>query len=544
MPLYAAFQKTTANLFFVCYNLFMNIRKLPIGVQSFEILRENDYLYVDKTEFIYRLASEGRQYFLSRPRRFGKSLLLSTMRAYFEGRKDLFTGLKISQLEKDWIKYPVFYFDFNGNKYEFSADLATVLDLHLSKWEEIYGKNPDIAKENLPSRFNALLEAAHKKTGLGVVVLVDEYDKSLLESEGEALEENRKLFKGFFGNLKSCDEHLQFTFITGVTKFSKVSIFSDLNQLRDISLLKDYSSICGITQTELEENFEIEIKGMAREKNLSYENCLAKLRKMYDGYHFYENTEGLYNPFSLINALAAKDFKTYWFSTGTPTFLLKKLKQCDFDAREFSTDELSATQLTLQDYRDDNPNPIPLFYQTGYLTIKDYDERIQEYYLGYPNDEVRYSFLECLVPYFTQSTKDSSSLSIGKFYKDVQNGDIDSFMNRFKSLFARLPYSSKSDDTVIEQNFQNIIYIVFILMGQFVGVEQHYSQGRVDCVLQADNFIYLFEFKRDKSADEALQQIEEKNYHAPFVSDKRKLFKIGVNFDSKEKNIAEWKVVE
>ncbi len=520
----------------------MSIRKLPIGIQSFEKLRAGNYLYVDKTEFIYRLASEGTTYFLSRPRRFGKSLLLSTMRAYFEGKKELFTGLKIAELEKDWKKYPVFYFDFNGKKYDSLSSLEAVLNIHLEEWEAIYG---DEKKErSLEERFRYLLEAAHKKTGLGVVVLVDEYDKSLLESEGEALEESRKLFKGFFGNLKSCDEHLQFTFITGVTKFSKVSIFSDLNQLNDISFDKDFSTICGITQKEMKETFKPEIQALAEEVSLSYEGCLAELKRMYDGYHFHPKGEGLYNPFSLINALFKKEFGNYWFASGTPTFLLKKLKQCDFDAREFSTDELSATQLTLQDYRDDNPNPIPLFYQTGYLTIKSYDAKYQEYHLGYPNDEVRYSFLDCLVPYFTQSTRDSSSLCVSQFCKDVQNGDIDSFMTRFKSLFARLPYSSKTDDTVIEQNFQNIIYIVFVLMGQFVGVEQHYSQGRVDCVVQADNYIYLFEFKRDKSADEALAQIEDKKYAEPFLSDKRKLFKIGVNFDSKEKNISEWKVVE
>ncbi len=522
----------------------MNIRKLPIGIQSFEKLRTGNYLYVDKTEFIYRLASEGTTYFLSRPRRFGKSLLLSTMEAYFLGRKELFSGLKIAELEKDWIKYPVFYFDFNVNKYDTAADLATVLDLHLSKWEEIYGKNPEIAKENLPARFNALLETAHEKTGLGVVVLVDEYDKSLLESEDEALEKSRILFKGFFGNLKSCDKHLQFTFITGVTKFSKISIFSDLNQLRDISLLEDYSSICGITQKELENNFQIEINAMAKKRNLSFEKCLAELKRMYDGYHFCEETEGLYNPFSLINALAAKDFKPYWFASGTPTFLLKKLKENNFDARKFSTDKISEFQDDLQDYRSDNPDPIPLFYQSGYLTIKSYNEKYGKYNLGYPNDEVRYSFLKCLVPLFTYSKNNASSLCVDEFCEDVQNGEIDSFMTRFKSLFASLPYSSKSDDTVIEQNFQNIIYIVFILMGQFVNVEQHYSQGRVDCLVQADNFIYLFEFKRDKSADEALTQIEEKNYAAPFLSDKRKLFKIGANFDSSEKNITEWKVVE
>ena len=521
----------------------MNIRKLPVGVQSFEILRKDDYLYVDKTEFIYRLASEGSTYFLSRPRRFGKSLLLSTMEAYFLGKKELFQGLKISELEKDWIKYPIFYFDFNGNKYDTSNDLATVLDLHLSKWEETYGRNPDIAKENLPSRFNALLEAAHEKTGLGVVVLVDEYDKSLLESEGEALEESRKLFKGFFGNLKSCDKHLRFTFITGVTKFSKVSIFSDLNQLNDISFDEDFSTICGITQSEMEETFSPEIKKLAARYSLSYESCLAELKRMYDGYHFHQNGEGLYNPFSLINTLFKKEFGNYWFASGTPTFLLKKLKEDNFDPRKFSTNELSGKATFLQDYRDDNPNPIPLFYQTGYLTIKKYDPKYGKYYLGYPNDEVRYSFLDCLIPYFTKSTRDESSLCVDEFCEDVQNGDIDSFMTRFHSLFANLPYS-KTDDAVIEQNFQNIIYIVFILMGQFVGVEQQSSLGRADCIVQADNYIYLFEFKRDKSADEALYQIEEKKYAEPFASDKRKLFKIGVNFESKEKNITEWKVVE
>ncbi len=518
----------------------MNLRKLPIGVQSFEWLRNNDYLYVDKTEFIYRLANEGKTYFLSRPRRFGKSLLLSTMRAYFEGKKELFTDLKISELEKDWIKYPVFYFDFNGKKYDSATSLKEVFNSHLEEWEALYGDEKKA--RSLEERFNYLLESAHKKTGLGVVVLVDEYDKSLLENEGEALEESRKLFKGFFGNLKSCDEHLRFTFITGVTKFSKLSIFSDLNQLNDISLDEDFSTICGITQSETEETFSPEIKNLAAKFSLSYEDCLAELKRMYDGYHFHPNGEGLYNPFSLINTLFKKEFGNYWFASGTPTFLLKKLKEVNFDARKFSTDKISEFQDDLQDYRTDNPDPIPLFYQSGYLTIKNYNQKIGTYYLGYPNDEVRYSFLKCLVPLFTYSKNNASSLCIDEFYDDIQNGDVDSILTRFKSLFASLPYSTKTDDTVVEQNFQNVIYIVFILMGQFVGVEQHYSQGRVDCVLQADNFIYLFEFKRDKSADEALQQIDEKNYAASFASDKRKIFKIGVNFDSKEKNIVEWKV--
>ena len=520
----------------------MNIRKLPIGVQSFEALRKENFLYVDKTEFVYRLASEGRQYFLSRPRRFGKSLLLSTMEAYFLGKKELFTGLKISELEKDWIKYPVFYFDFNGRKYDSSLALKEVLNSHLENWEAIYGNEKK--DRPLEERFNYLLEAAYKKTGLGVVVLVDEYDKSLLESEGEALEKSRKLFKGFFGNLKSCDKYLKFVFITGVTKFSKVSIFSDLNQLRDISMTEDYATICGITQNEMEKTFEPEIQKMANKFSISYNECLTELKRMYDGYRFNQNSEGLYNPFSLINSLADSNLGNYWFATGTPTFLLKKLKENDFDPKKFSTDKISEFQDDLQDYRSDNPDPIPLFYQSGYLTIKGYNFKLNSYYLGYPNDEVRYSFLKCLVPLFTGSKMATNSLCIDEFYEDIQNGDVDSILAHFKSLFARLPYSTKPSDTVIEQNFQNIIYIVFILLGQFVNAEQHYSFGRADCVLQTANYVYIFEFKRDKSADEALKQIEDKKYAEPFASYKRKILKIGVNFNSKEKNIDEWKIVE
>ncbi len=520
----------------------MNIRKLPIGIQSFEKLRLGEYLYVDKTEFVYRLANEGTTYFLSRPRRFGKSLLLSTMKAYFEGKKHLFAGLKISELEKDWIKYPVFYFDFNGKKYDSATSLKEVLNSHLEEWEDLYG---DEKKDrSLEERFNYLLEAAHKKTGLGVVVLVDEYDKSLLESDSEALENSKKLFKGFFGNLKSCDEHLKFTFITGVTKFSKVSIFSDLNQLRDISLDENFASICGISESELESTFKPEITAMAEKQNLSYDECLSQLKKMYDGYHFYQNTEGVYNPFSLINALASKDFKSYWFETGTPTFLIQKLKDTNYNPKIFTTDQVPIDADTITDYRSESNDPLPLFYQTGYLTIKGYDREIREYYLGYPNNEVRYSFIKNLVPLFFHSEDNVNLLAIGTFLKDLRAGRIEEVLLRFKSLFARLPYSGKTDDSVIEQNFQNVIYILFILLGQFATVEEHYSHGRADCVLQTADYVYIFEFKRDKSADEALKQIEEKKHAEPFASDKRKILKIGVNFNSKERNIDEWKVVE
>lgn len=514
------------------------IRKLPIGIQSFEKLVEGNYLYIDKTEYIWKLANESSVYFLSRPRRFGKSLLLSTMKAYFEGKKELFAGLRISELEREWTAYPVFYFDFNGANYKNSESLSTVIDYHLKQWEALYGAEKQ--SEPLPIRFKYLLENAHKKTGLQVVVLVDEYDKSLLESESETLENNRALFKGFFGNLKSSDEHLKFVFITGVTKFSKVSIFSDLNQLRDISLSENYASICGISQAELESHFKPEVEAMAERNGLSYSECIEKLRKMYDGYHFFQNSVGMYNPFSLINALTDKNFRSYWFETGTPTFLIERLRAANYNPQNF-TDGVIADAESLSNYRIENPNIIPLFYQTGYLTIKDCDED-GFYTLKYPNNEVEHAFINALAPEYLNIEMEETPVNIRQFLHDLRAGNIDEVMTRFKSLFARLPYSTRTDDAVIEQNFQNVVYIVFMLLGQFVGVEEHYSHGRADCVVQTKEFVYLFEFKRDKSADEALVQIEERRYAAPFAADTRKILKVGVSFSSDEKNIVAWKV--
>ena len=362
----------------------------------------------------------------------------------------------------------------------------------------------------------------------------------MLESESEILESNRRLFKGFFGNLKKCDEFLKFTFITGVTKFSKVSIFSDLNQLQDISLYDQYSSICGITQEEMEKTFVLEIQLMAQKNDLTFEGCLEKLKEMYDGYHFSRISEGMYNPFSLIHAFASCEFECYWFSTGTPTFLVEKIKSVNFEPKLLTSDELAIDTNSISDYRSDNLDPLPLLYQTGYLTIKKYDKEYQQYYLGYPNKEVKYAFLKSLVPIFYSPAYTCDALFIVNFVKDLRLAKIDEVLNRLKSLFARLPYSTKNDDSVIEQNFQNVIYIVFMLMGQFVNVEEHYSFGRADCVVQTKDYIFIFEFKRDKSAQEALNQINEKKYAESFNCDKRKLFKIGVNFSSVEKNICEW----
>ena len=518
----------------------MNIRKLPIGIQSFEKLRAGNYLYVDKTEFIYQLVNTTHQCFFNRPRRFGKSLLLSTMKAYFEGKKELFTGLKIAKLEKGWIKYPVIYFDFMGADYSRKGKYEEELSYILSEYEEIYEADVDVSEWSLHERFSKLIKAAHKKTGHGVVVLVDEYDKPMLETEGELKKHNDSLFRSFFCILKSSDEHIQFSFMTGITKFMIPTVFADLNHFNIISLSNDYSTICGFTQSELENVFEPEIQDFAKKQNLSVEECLAKIKQKYFGYKFSECGEGVYNSFGILLALANKDFSNYWF-TSYPDLLIEKLKKSHFDARELS-EGFCANDQCIFDLRDDNSDPIPLFYQTGYLTIKDFSKKYNSYILSYPNDEIKYAFLDCLIPYFTQSTRDSTSLDICKFYHDFEDGKLDSVMSQFQEIYADLPKSDKDNKYTIDLNFQNIIYIVFILLGEGIKVEQHFSFFQTDCIVQTDDYIYIFNFNFDKSADEALQQIEEKKYAEPFINDKRKFFKIGVTFDSKERNITEWKV--
>ena len=521
------------------------MRKLPIGIQNFEEIRNNGYLYVDKTEYIYDLVHNGKPYFLSRPRRFGKSLLLSTFKAYWEGRKELFKGLSIEKLEKDnpeaWQEYPVFYFDFNRDSFKEDDALELILEEHLSEWEIKYELNQKELPQ--PERFRHIIKKAYETTGRQVVVLVDEYDKPLLEvmSDDNLEEHNKEVFKGFFSTLKSYDEYLKFVFLTGVTKFSKVSIFSDLNQLKDISLSNDYSAICGITEEEMLTSFSPEIEELAETNDMSVDECVDKLRQTYDGYHFSKNSVGVYNPFSLINAFSDRDFSAYWFSTGTPTFLLKKLKEINFDAKRFTGDEVYADEQTLTDSRGDNPDPIPLFYQTGYLTIKGYDKKFESYQLGYPNNEVKYGFIRSLAPMYLHRENDTP-LDIRNFGRDIENANLDSLRDRFMELFARLPYAD--DEKYVERDFQNVIYIVFMLLGQFVHTEIHTSRGRADCVVEADDYIYLFEFKRDKTADEALDQIEDKGYMDAYAADKRCRIKIGVNFDSKKRTIEEWKTSE
>lgn len=521
-----------------------NTRKLPIGIQDFEKIRNEGYIYVDKTEYIYNLAQSGAPFFLSRPRRFGKSLFLSTLRAFFEGKKELFKGLKIEELERDdedaWQKYPVFYIDFNRNDFKADSALEEVLDAHLREWESIYGDEEK--DKGLPVRFQYLIKKAVETTGRSAVILVDEYDKALLEgADAGMVEHNKAVFKGFFSTLKSYDRYLKFVFITGVTKFSKVSIFSDLNQLNDISLDYKYSGICGITETELKNDFEPEIELLAENNQLTKEDCLIELKKMYDGYHFHQNSEGVYNPFSLLSAFDKREFGMYWFSTGTPTFLIDKLKESGFDAKQFTTDEYYEDESSLTDYRIDNENPVPLFYQTGYLTIRGYDAEFRSYALGYPNEEVRYGFLKSLAPLYLCAENNSRPLDVRNFVIDIRNGRTDSLRDRFTALFARLPYPN--DEKTVEQNFQNVVYIVFMLLGQFTVTELHSAKGRADCIVETEDYIYIFEFKRDSTADEAIRQIDDMGYARPYAADKRKLIRIGANFDSKERNLDGWKVV-
>ena len=521
-------------------------RLLPISVQNFENLRKSNCIYVDKTAYVYRLVHDVAQFFLSRPRRFGKSLLLSTLKAYWEGKKELFSGLEIEKLEADnaeaWEPYPVFYFDFNGVNYNNENALETLLSSLLTRWEETYGI--DSKNSGLEERFQNLLIRVSQKTGKRCVVLVDEYDKPLLDlvDNPELQEHNKAVFKGFFSNLKSYSEYIRFVFITGVTKFHKVSIFSDLNQLNDISLSNAYSGICGITFDELCEYFSENIKELADEQAMSYDECLAKLKSQYDGYRFHPMGEGLYNPYSLLKAFYDKEFGAYWFESGTPSFLIKQIRENNFDVRKFTDKTIYANERTLKDYTGDSLDLIPLLYQSGYLTIADYNAQRRRYTLAFPNEEVKYAFLESLMPAYVPSATAGNGLDIFTLEDHIENGNLDEIRNFLTSLFANIPYTST--DTTFEHYFQSVIYLVFTLLGQFVNCEMHTFSGRIDCSVKTQKFIYLFEFKRDESAEMALQQINDKDYTLPFATDSRKLYKIGVSFDSEKRILADWKVEE
>lgn len=512
------------------------LRKLPIGIQTFADIRKNNYLYVDKTAFVWRIANLGKPYFLSRPRRFGKSLLLSTFEAYFEGKKELFEGLAIEKMETEWKTHPVLHLDLNAEKYDSPKALDEILSRQLTQWELVYGKGPD--EETLSGRFAGVIRRACEQTGRGVVVLVDEYDKPLLQSFAEeALQEDYRLtLKAFYGVLKSADRYLRFAFLTGVTKFSQISVFSDLNQLNDISMDYDYATVCGITRTELEQTFIPEIEVLGKVNNWSPAETVEIMARRYDGYHFHPKAAGVFNPFSVLNAFSKRELSNYWFQTGTPTFLIDLLKQSDYDLR-LLLDGIEAPASMFAEYRADVKNPIPLIYQSGYLTIKDYDEEFHNYLLEFPNDEVRYGFINFLIPFYTSVSNSDQNFYVGKFVQELRTGDYDSFLTRLQAFFADIPYELNAKT---ERHYQVVFYLVFKLMGQYTEAEVRSAKGRADAVVKTPKYIYVFEFKLNGTAEEALKQIDDKGYLIPYQADERKLIKIGVEFDAKERNIGRW----
>ena len=515
----------------------MSTKIYPIGIQNFEKIRNDGYLYIDKTALMYQMVKTGSYYFLSRPRRFGKSLLISTLEAYFQGKKELFTGLAVERLEKDWIKYPILHLDLNIEKYDTPESLDNILEKSLTAWEKLYGAEP--SERSFSLRFAGIIERACKQAGQRVVILVDEYDKPMLQAiSNEKLQKQfRDTLKPFYGALKTMDGYIKFAFLTGVTKFGKVSVFSDLNNLDDISMRKDYVEICGVSDQELHENLDIELHEFAETQGLSYDKLCTKLKEYYDGYHFTHNSIGIYNPFSLLNAFKYKEFGSYWFETGTPTYLVKLLKKHHYDLERMAHEETDAQVLNSID--SESTNPIPVIYQSGYLTIKGYDERFGIYRLGFPNREVEEGFIRFLLPFYANVNKVESPFEVQKFVREVETGDYDSFFHRLQSFFADTTYEVIREQ---ELHYENVLFIVFKQVGFYTKVEYHTNDGRIDLVLQTEKFIYIMEFKLNGTAEEALQQINDKRYALPFEADGRKLFKIGINFSEKTRNIEKWVV--
>ena len=491
--------------------------KYPIGIQNFGEVRRNGYAYVDKTALLYKLVSEGKYYFLSRPRRFGKSLFLSTLESYFCGEKDLFEGLSVSELEHEWKSYPILHLDLNTEKYDTVEALENKLNLFLADIEDRYGRN--INEKSLGTRFEGAIRRVSEKEGAQVVILVDEYDKPMLQAIGnEELQTSyRNTLKAFYGALKSCDRYIRFAFLTGVTKFGKVSVFSDLNNLIDLSFDHRYSSICGITEDEIHDNFDESVRQLAETNGLTLDDCYNKLAKDYDGYHFDYDTPGIYNPFSVLNTLASGRFRDYWFETGTPSFLVYQLKKTEYPLDNMTEEELATDTLNSIDIMDENP--LPLLYQSGYLTIKSYDKEFDCYQLCFPNREVEQGFIRYLLPFYTPKTKDKSSYAISQFVKDVRSGDAEGFMHRLEGFFANGDYQVMGD---LEVYFQNTLYVIFRMLGFYVEVERHTTNGRMDIVIQTSEYIYIMELKINQSAEIALQQIDDKGYAKAFMNDSRK----------------------
>ncbi len=511
--------------------------KFPIGIQTFEEIITGGYVYVDKTALVYKLVDEGKYYFLSRPRRFGKSLLTTTLESYFLGQKDLFKGLAIDSLEKDWIEYPVFHIDFSGGDYTKGSALQNRLESVLTQWELKYGKVE--SEKEIGDRFYGVISRAKEKTGRKVVVLVDEYDKPLTDTIGlvDIQDSNRAILQSIYGIIKRGDSLIKFTFLTGVTRYGKLGIFSAANNLEDISTCKKYAAIWGISENELHSYFDSEIKDFAEEENISVEEMYGLLKTKYDGYHFFPGSEDIYNPFSLLNALKSRTLSNSWFATGTPTYLVRILKKNEPDLSNLENG-IAATLESISTFGNGEENIIAALYQSGYLTIKDLNGKF--YRLGFPNEEVRDGFIQCLMAEYSGKggllDNDLQSL-----YENINADDAEGFLLTIKHIIGQIPFEN-SEPNMMEIHFRNMLYLMIRFTGHNVSVEYPVLGGRIDVFFETDKYAYIIECKRDESAETALSQIDEKRYAKKISAPDKAVVKIGVNFSTEERNIEAWKV--
>ena len=528
----------------MCYIYGMNERFLPIGIQDFEDLRTRGCIYVDKTHLIYKLATEGKPYFLSRPRRFGKSLLLSTMEAYFLGKKELFKGLAIETLEKEWIEYPVLKISFGADNYPDLESLKSALNLQLSDYEKLY----DIKVEDrrFAPRFTNIIKGIVNQTGKKLVILIDEYDKPILDAlYTEFEEQNRQELRSFYSPLKDSDKYIRFLFITGITKVSHVNIFSGLNQLNDISLDRTYSSICGISESELERYFSPEIEALANQQDMTVAETKKKLAAMYDGYHFTHDVEGVYNPFCLLKCFYSKDFGSYWFESGTPSFLVKTLQNQPLELEHLINGRI-ATENQFKNYDPDSKNMLAVVYQSGYLTIKDFEKEMRFYTLDFPNREVEEGFLDVLLQKFVSVPYDDVGLEINNLRIALKNCNIDKVLSIIGAAIADLPTVVKKN--MCENYYESVTHLMFRMTGMRVVSELQSVAGRSDVVVATKDSVFIFELKMDKGrpfeevAEEALTQIDANGYCERFAVSGKKMLKVGVVFSSEGKGMVGWKV--
>lgn len=514
----------------------------PIGIQTFSEIRTKGFLYVDKTNYVYDVCHPGKFVFLSRPRRFGKSLLASTFHAYFSGRKELFKGLAIEKRETEWKQYPVLHFDLSDIKKGTTEECELNLHSQLEDFERTF--NCQKASDNLTIRFRELVKNISRKTASQVVILIDEYDAPLLNvlHDQERLEPMRILLQAFYSPLKKLDQYLRFVFVTGISKFSQLSIFSQLNNLNNISMLPQYANICGITEQELTDNFQEGIAELGKANDMTAQEVLAKLKLKYDGYRFSRNAEGVYNPFSLLSAMNNKDFSNYWFSTGTPTFLVNMMKKFHTDLTQIDGSEAASEEFDAP--TEDMQSILPLFYQSGYLTIKDYDPVVNMYRLGYPNEEVKVGLMRTLVPYYVTKNVNLTNNTAAKMYLALRKDDMDTCLALARAFFASIPYQEGTlkDAPTTEGHFTAMLYVMFSFLNQYVYSQVRTAKGRMDILIKTSSTIYVMELKLDGSVDDALRQIDDKGYAIPYETDGRRIVKVGIRFSSLERTITEWKI--